>query len=332
MKKWLFITLILACTSCSQVEERAENELFLNTSPRKPLILDVDFSTDVDDVCAVRIATALDDQGVIDLKCVGYSVRGKNNLQAMRGMLLHDGKSDIPIGRSSVDIPDTSPYWDLMTKYDDGKGEVMDAVSLYRKILAESKRRVDIITTGYVTNIELLLKSEADEYSPLSGEELIKQKCGQLYIVGGVYPEGYDNNFFFAKPARAAIDYVNRNWPFPIVYFLAQVGGPMICGAGLQAIDRENKDIVSQALTAFGTSTGRYAWDPYGVWCAAYTCGEVTQTGLRRADLEIRVSDGYNIFHDNPSGRHYINYRLCDDDKYYNSTMYSIVISKAKLH
>ena len=88
MKKWLFITLILACTSCSQVEERAENELFLNTSPGKPLILDVDFSTDVDDVCAVRIATALDDQGVIDLKCVGYSVRGKNNLQAIVTYLL----------------------------------------------------------------------------------------------------------------------------------------------------------------------------------------------------------------------------------------------------
>ncbi|MBQ5875990.1 MAG: hypothetical protein IIW60_08995, partial [Alistipes sp.] len=163
MKKWLIIALILACASCSQVEERAENELFLNTSPNKPLILDVDFSTDVDDVCAVRIATALDDQGVIDLKCVGYSVRGENNLQAMRGMLLHEGKDDVPIGRSSVDIPDTSPYWSLMTRHDDGKGEVMDAVKLYRKILAESKRRVDIITTGYVTNIELLLKSEPDE-------------------------------------------------------------------------------------------------------------------------------------------------------------------------
>jgi hypothetical protein len=249
----------------------------------------------------------------------------------MRGMLLHEGKDDVPIGRSSVDIPDTSPYWSLMARHDDGKGEVMDAVKLYRKILAESKRRVDIITTGYVTNIELLLKSEPDEYSPLTGEELIKQKCGQLYIVGGVFPEGYDNNFFFAKPARAAIDYVNRNWPYPIVYFLAQVGGPMICGAGLQAIDRENKDIVSQALTAFGTSTGRYAWDPYGVWCAAYACGEVNQTGLRRADLEIRVNDGYNKFYVNPNGRHYINYRLCDDDKYYNSAMDSIVISKAKL-
>ena len=114
MKRW-YIFILLAVVSCSQVEERNDDELFLNTSPRKPLILDVDFSTDVDDVCAVRMATALDDQGVIDLKCVGYSVRGKNNLQAMRGMLLHDGKGDIPIGRSSVDIPDTSPYWDLKT-------------------------------------------------------------------------------------------------------------------------------------------------------------------------------------------------------------------------
>lgn len=331
MKKWYFISLVVACVGCSQIEERDNNQLFLNTSPNKPVILDVDFCADVDDVCAVRIATALDDEGVIDLKCVGYSVRGEHAIPAMRGMLLFDDKPDVPIGSSSADITDVSPYWGVLTKYDDGNAEVMDAVALYRKILAESKRRVDIITTGFVTNIELLLKSEADEYSPLSGVELVKQKCGQLYVVGGCYPEGHDFNFYAAVPARAATDYVNRNWPFPIVYFLFGVGKSMICGAELQAIDRENRDIVSQALTAYGTSTGRYAWDPYGVWCAAYACGEICQTGLRRADMEIRVSDGYNKFIDNPEGRHYINYRLCDDDNYYNSAMDNIMIKKAKL-
>ena len=44
--------------------DRNPHELFLNSSPEKKVILDVDMCTDVDDVCAVRIATAFDDEGI----------------------------------------------------------------------------------------------------------------------------------------------------------------------------------------------------------------------------------------------------------------------------
>ena len=51
-------------------QERDFSEVYLNTSPNKPVILDVDMCTDVDDLCAVRVATRLDDLGIIDLKAL----------------------------------------------------------------------------------------------------------------------------------------------------------------------------------------------------------------------------------------------------------------------
>lgn len=312
-------------------EDRNINELYLNTTPQKKVILDVDMCTDVDDVCAVRMATALDDDGIIDLKGIAYSIVGKNNLEALRGFLIYENKPEVLIGKSSVDIPDESPYWDLMCEYNDGKVNAYDAVKMYRKILAQSDTYVDIITTGYATNVESLLKSNPDEYSELTGLELVKKKCGQLYVVGGTYPEGRCNNFFFAKEARTAIDYVSKNWPYPILFFTNEVGGRLTCGAQLQAVDKEKKDIVTRSLIAFGTQHGRNAWDPFGVWCAGYACGEINKIGFKRVNLEINVETGYNKFTDAANGKHFVIYRLCDDDNYYNSMMDKLLIKKAKM-
>lgn len=295
------------------------------------MILDVDMCTDVDDVCAARIATALDDEGIIDLKGVAFSVTAENNLEALRGFLLYEDKPDVLIGKSSVDIPDESPYWNLMCEYSDGNINAYDAVKMYRKILAESDTYVDIITTGYLTNIEYLLKSEPDEYSELTGLELVKERCGQLYIVGGTYPEGLCNNFFFVEEARMAIDYVSKNWPYPILFFTNEIGGQLRCGAQLQAVDKENKDIVTRSLVAFGTQKGRHAWDPFGVWAGGFACGEVTKLGFKRVNLEVELETGKNQFTDAADSKHFVIYRLSDDDNYYSTMMDHWLIKKAKL-
>ena len=151
--KLLLATILLeSCqTDRSQTDlniNRNPDELFLNTTPHKKMIVDVDMCTDVDDACALRIATALDDDGIIDLQGVAFSVNGPNNLDALRGFLLHEGKPDVLIGKSAVaNPPEESPYWDLMAEYSDGKVDAYEAVKMYRKILAESDTPVDIVTT-----------------------------------------------------------------------------------------------------------------------------------------------------------------------------------------
>ena len=339
MKKLsLIVTGVLLLAGCqpksdSLMADRDENNLFLNTAPGKKMIVDLDMCTDVDDACAIRLATALDDDSIIDLQAVTLSVTGPNNLEATRGFLLYDGKPDVPIGRSVVDNePHESPYWDIMAEYDDGKGEVYDAVKLYRKVLAEADSPVDIVTTGYVTNLEYLLKSEPDEYSPLDGTELVRQKCGQLYVVATTYPKGHCNNVHVTHAARKAADYINKNWPLPILFFTNEVGGRMICGRELQAIDKENKDVVTRSLLAFGTLDGRAAWDPFGVWAGALACGDATKLGFRRGNLKIDVATGDNQWTDDEeNGRHFTIYPLEKDWNYYNTEMDKWVIKKAKL-
>ena len=56
---------------------------------------------------------------------------------------------------------------------------------MYRRILSESDGRVHIITLGFLQNIQGLMNSAPDQYSPLSGMELIAQKVDTLYICGG---------------------------------------------------------------------------------------------------------------------------------------------------
>ena len=54
------------------------------------IIIDLDFSTDVDDVCAVRMATSLDKMEKINLQGVMLCVTGENNVSAMYGLLSHE--------------------------------------------------------------------------------------------------------------------------------------------------------------------------------------------------------------------------------------------------
>ena len=152
-----------------------------------------------------------------------------------------------------------------------------------------------------------------------------------MYIVGGTYPEGRCNNFFFTKEARLAIDYVSKTWPYPILFFTNEVGGMLRCGGQLQAVDIDKRDIVTRSLVAFGTQNGRHAWDPFGVWCAGYACGKINRLGFKRVNIAIDTETGRNTFTDAADGKHFVIYRLCDDDNYYNIMMDHLLIKKAKL-
>ena len=314
--------------SCAETESKTN--VFLTSANNKPVILDVDMSTDVDDVCAIRMATSMDDAGVIDLKGVMFSVTGENNVQALRGLLVHDGKQDVLIGTCSIQEPDVSPYWNTLAEYNDDGGDIDTAVRQYRKILQNSDELVDIVVTGYATNLEYLLESKADDVSPLDGKTLVKEKVGQLYVVGGSYPDGFSNNFHYSAAAREAIDFINYNWGKPIIFSPGQTGGKLVCGKALQEIDSDRKDIVTKALYDFGTENGRTAWDPFGVWLCAYGCSEINQVTLERCNLSTYPESDTSSFIPNENGNHYV-VHLCNPDyNYYNVTMDEWLTNKYK--
>lgn len=337
MKKFIqiILTFILTVTIGSEYNQSIRADIldrsaYLSNTNNKPIILDLDMTGDIDDVCAFRVATELDDENVIDIKLVALSVNGDDNIiRAVDGMLTHDKIDNVIIGKCNHKHREESNYWDTMSMYYSGNYKVLDSVKAYRKVLAESDEKVDIITTGYTFNIEGLINSEPDEYSDLNGVELILDKVGQLWITGGSYPDGYDNNFIFGEYAAKSANFVNSNWPLPIIYFINNQVNMIRCGATLEQVDTDAQDIVTKALKAWGTDCGSVAWDPYAVWCSANGLSEVCQSNIQRAYTRINEDTGYNVFTLDKNGNNYIVFRNpYIENSYYVEKLDNILLRK----
>lgn len=310
--------------------ERNELGLYFSNKPKRPLILDMDLSSDVDDLCALSIACTLDKMGVFDLKGVMYSIGTENdmNISALNGFLINvQGLNNVLVGKCENEYIGDSPYWNDMGGCGDNRTNVDMVTRQYRKILANSTEKVDIVTTGYVENLMYLLKSQADDISEKSGLELVTEKVGQLYVVGGAYPSGIDNNFIIIPDSMVGADYISVNWPYPIVYLTSNVGGKLVCGKYLQQLDRDNKYNVTRGLYSFGTGVGRAAWDPFGVFvCAFGNNKDIGQVDFIRTDITVNPMNGVNSFSDNENGRHFRVVCTNENKDYYNRLMDSFLI------
>lgn len=231
---------------------------------QNPIILDMDFCTDVDDAVAVRMATTLDDMDVCTLMAVGLCTTSNDgtdrNLKAVHGLLMHDNHEDVPIGKAHVEEPETSPYWDICAEYSTSSFETQDAVELYKSVLNGCYNKVTIVTTGYLTNIQYLLEDP-------DGYRLVKDNCERIVVTGGTFPSGKDNNFSYTVRSATAAKYVNENCPVELVYVPNDVGGAFTAGGLIQELSPS--DVLSRSLSAFGTQDGRMAWDPTAVFIAA---------------------------------------------------------------
>ncbi len=260
-----------------------------NNMSQNPIILDMDFCTDVDDAVAVRMATTLDSMDVCSLMAVGLCITPNDgsdrNLRAVHGLLEYDGFGSIPIGKAHVEEPDTSPYWDVCAEYSTTEFSTKDSVELYKDILKSCYNKVTIVTTGYLTNIQYLLEDS-------DGFALVRDNCERIVVTGGTFPSGRDNNFSYTAKAASAIKYVEEHCPVQIVYVPNDVGGKFTAGGLIQ--DLQPSDVLSRALSAFGTQDGRAAWDPTAVFIAAVP-DEVSNFEYIPIDAEFAV-DGSHVF------------------------------------
>lgn len=262
-------------------------------------ILDVDMSTDVDDILAVRTAENLDKNGEENLLAVMMSVSGGEN--ALSGLLTYDGYGDIPVGIYSGSLYEDSPYWDYLDGIS-GINEEIDAVTLYRKILSESKDKVSILTTGYLGNISRLLQSGPDEYSELTGEELIAQKCKAIHIMGGGYPEGFDNNLAATDEALDASTYVFKYWPeeSPLIIYTNNLGNWITTGEDLSC-----DDPAKACFILAGKATGGASWDNHLVWSfGIIESGKASDYGIsfERSDVHMIYGTKDVAIHDTSVG------------------------------
>ena len=88
-----------------------------------------------------------------------------------------EGYKGVPLVILDTDIGSSTDYSTLP-----------DGWQLYRRLLAaQPDHLVSICSTGFVSCLTQLLASKPDEFSPLSGIELVQQKVKCLYLMAGIF-------------------------------------------------------------------------------------------------------------------------------------------------
>lgn len=232
------------------------------------IILDTDISSDVDDVAAVAVVHALADEGKADILAMVISSGNPWSPSCLDALNTWYGRPDVPIGvvrRAKMNLPSkyaraiASNYpHDLKCRAD-----ALDATRLYRRILEnQADKSVVIISIGYLTNLNDLLFSDADDISSLAGRALVEKKVKTLVCMGGQYPSGREWNFYQdAISARSVI----LKWPGPIVFCGFEMGADVLTGFGLRKMSGNPLHLAYQVYNGL---KNRPSWDQIAVLAA----------------------------------------------------------------
>ncbi|KAG2414719.1 hypothetical protein HFD88_003911 [Aspergillus terreus] len=242
----------------------------------KKLIVDTDFFSDVDDVGALLLACTLPG---VDLLAVNINYPSTYSALAVSSVLGHYGHPHVPIGLAGP-YSNTTYLDDFYYEHGEYASKVAyhwrsqstlpwkdvsgtwDPTDLYRHVLSQQPdKSVTIASIGFLNNLSNLLNSSADEYSPLSGPELVAAKVGELVIMGGGYPSGHEFNFWGYDPA--ATRHVVNTWPGVMVFSGAELGENVYSGARFM-VEAPSDDPTAAAYTC-GYNNSRYSWDPLTV-------------------------------------------------------------------
>lgn len=233
MKKLLIFTFLAALpfVGCRKQESATE------TIPN--IIFETDIGNDVDDALALDMIYKYLDTGKINLLAVSSNKESRYSTEYIDLMNRWYGYPDIPIAKviNGIDSEnDARKYAEFVSLQKDSTGQplfprpafdyeaVPEAVSMYRKLLAaQPDHSVTIVSVGFSTNIFRLLQSGADEYSPLSGKELIAEKVKLLSIMAGSFGENRLAEYNVVKDIPAA-QIIADNWPTPVVFTPFEAG------------------------------------------------------------------------------------------------------------
>ncbi len=283
---------------------------FAPSSKPASIIFDSDMGPDYDDIGAIALLHAFADSGYIKILATVASTKYEGVAGVFNVINTYFNRPDIPIGipkKNGLDIRDWQHWSDtLLANYPHtikNNNEVPDAVEIYRKILAEQPdKSVTIVTVGFFTNLANLLQSEADQYSPLTGKQLIQKKVKLLISMAGKFPAGKEFN---VHKDSAASQYVFLRWNTPVIFSGFEIGQKIKTGLPLIHNDEIHKSPVKDVFRisiplANEDKDGRMSWDETAVLLAAK--GYAPYYTLRKGTMEI-MADGSNTWKTG-GGRH----------------------------
>lgn len=292
----------------------------------KHFILGTDWWSDCDDVVAVRLLVNMHKTGKISLDGIVINACMETSAPSMSGFLALSGV-DIPIAidRDATDFYGMGHYQERLAKSATkikNNADAEEPIKLYRRILASASEKVSIIEIGFPQVLANLLKSAADEFSPLKGVDLVSEKVEHLWVVAGQWnlPEGgKEHNFCNNSRSSQGGEYLCANWPTPITFLGLEVGETVISGSKL-----DHSDFLHQAMADNRHADGRSSWDPMLALLAV--SGDLEQEGYASVCGTARVdgSNGMNYFTENPMGKHrYV--KKIREDQFYADRVDSVI-------
>ena len=264
-------------------------------SPIK-VIFDADIDSDVDDVGAMAMLHTFADHNAVEILGVIVTTEDHYAVQCTDAINHYFGRPDIPIGAlKNVPLRDNSKYTRQISQefphnlasYD----EAEEATALYRKLLSsQPDSSVVIITVGHLSSLMNLLESGPDQYSTLSGPDLIKKKVKLWSCMGGMYPEGDEANFIRPDPASTIVS-VDK-WPGQVVFSGWELGNKIITGGDYVKKSLSSESPVWRAYQLYNNFQGRPSWDQASVLYAISNSSDYWD--LQKEGHVVIAEDGGN--------------------------------------
>jgi hypothetical protein len=242
---------------------------------------------------------------------------GENNAAIADVMNTYYGCPGIPIGLERTGAPDPKVWIDYsaLPTYATPSGEPLfrrtlerydtlpDGWRLYRRLLAaQPDHSVSIVSLGFVSALSQLLESGGDEYSPLSGIELVRQKVKCAYVMGGVFGDALEPDFNFSQAIEFSLKFFQL-WPSDVDIILApgEVGDaveytPEQVIADISWTDRHP---IKQVYMRCNCNTGQRMWDLMAVFQAVL--GDELFSLSERGTMEL-TPNAETLFTANPNG------------------------------
>lgn len=305
--------ILLALVSCKNTTDQGAGD-------RIKVILETDIGNDVDDALAMDMLHKYIDAGTIDVLAIMINKNGEASAEFTDILNTWYGHSDIPIGviRDGADCEtDAINYAQAVCNMKDGDGKPLfrrsmdsysdlpDAHLLYRKILSEQPdSSVVIVSIGFSTNLERLMDTRADEYSALTGVELIDSKVRLLVTMAGCFnnPDLHEYNVVKDIPAARK---VFEKWPGTIVTSPFEVGIDILYPGSSIEKDfgwTDSHPVVAAYESYLPMPYDRPTWD---LTALLYAVGHDDMFSLSPAG-DIAVSaEGSTTFTENPAGKRY---------------------------
>ena len=272
----------------------------------KNFILGTDWWTDCDDAVALRLLARAHKKEEIRLLGIAINACMEDSVTSLEGFLNTEGVEGMPIGidRAAVDFGGEPPYQKRLTQYAKhyrSNADAEDAVSLYRRLLAESSEPVELVEIGFLQVLSALLESKPDEYSPKNGIELVLEKVSKIWMMAGRWdiPNGCEHNFSKTERARLASEKFCRLCPVPVTFLGWEIGKPVITASNLG-----KDDVLYDVLVDFGSPSGRNSWDPMTALLAMVGDEQEAGFDVVRGTASVDAESGMNTFVPSENGKH----------------------------